>query len=218
MKGEQTRGWIDFGPWLCTCTLCIIHKFPLCFVCVWERISGREAEGTEGREKVWPGVLCVSKPAPTAVTPGRLPAAPRLSAAELCQTRPTLWGTATGGMPGSSHREREGEKILEEIIILIIYTWKIIFSWYYIKTSNILQLGPYFYTNTVVFSSSHSFSPNTLLAFYLVYTHWEKFWASYSGSTVNQEVSKDKDVIILYFPHCHQIPWKHTQIYSSVIF
>lgn len=46
-----------------------------------------------------PGVLCGSKPEPTATEPRRLPGAPRPSGAELCQTPPTHEENATGAMP-----------------------------------------------------------------------------------------------------------------------
>lgn len=78
-------------------------------VCAGEKPSQRKTEWTEKR-KNWPGVPCVSKPAPTAVTPEQLPAAPRLSAAELCQIRPTHRETATGGTPAWARTQREGEQ------------------------------------------------------------------------------------------------------------
>lgn len=65
------------------------------------------------QEKVWPGVQRVSKPATTAIMLRRLPAAPRPSAAELCQTQPTLWGTATGGTPAWAETGWGGERVRE---------------------------------------------------------------------------------------------------------
>lgn len=72
---------------------------------VWERIS--EEKIIRNTKKSWPGVLCVSKPSPATAGPGQVPAAPRLSSAGLCQTRPTLWGNATGVMPEQYERERD---------------------------------------------------------------------------------------------------------------
>lgn len=93
------------------------------------RGSVTEKQKDQTREHIWPGVQRVSKPATTAVMPGRLPAAPRPNAAELCQTQPTLWGTATGGTPAWSEREgvRWQNQCVGESENQIKNIWKVIF-------------------------------------------------------------------------------------------
>lgn len=104
------------------------------YIMFYPLVCEREIAETNDRKKVWPGVLCVSKPAPAAVMPERGRAAPRRSAAELCRTQPTLWGSAAGGRPDHRGRGRESEYLIK---------WKIIFCWREMNYSISLQLGSF---------------------------------------------------------------------------